>query len=214
MQNKSVLISGIGIAGPTLAFWLKAAGFEPTLIERAPALRTGGYVIDFWGLGYDIAERMGLAGDINRIGYHVREMRIVDDRGKRVTGFGTKVFDELTGGRYVTLGRSDLSRLLFEKIKGTTEVIFDDEIVGLQEQAELCPGSIQTRARAPVRSGDRRRWSAFERSQARIRAAASVREAARLRGRGVRGPRLPSARRGCLCDVRTAGTDARALYIA
>ena len=137
MQNKSVLISGIGIAGPTLAFWLKTAGFEPTLIERAPALRTGGYVIDFWGLGYDIAERMGLAGDINRTGYHVREMRIVDDRGKRVTGFGTKVFDELTGGRFVTLGRSDLSRLLFEKVKATTEVIFDDEIVGLQDQAEF-----------------------------------------------------------------------------
>ena len=54
---KTILISGAGIAGPTLAFWLKAAGFEPTLIERAPALRTGGYVIDFWGLGYDIAER-------------------------------------------------------------------------------------------------------------------------------------------------------------
>ena len=96
----------------------------------------GGYVIDFWGLGYDIAERMGLASDINRIGYHVRELRIVDDRGRRVTGFGTKVFGELTGGRYVTLARSDLSRLLFEKVKGTTEVIFDNEIVGLQEQAD------------------------------------------------------------------------------
>jgi len=43
MNNKSVLISGAGIAGPTLAFWLKAGGFEPTLIEHAPALRSGGY---------------------------------------------------------------------------------------------------------------------------------------------------------------------------
>jgi 2-polyprenyl-6-methoxyphenol hydroxylase-like FAD-dependent oxidoreductase len=136
MIAKTVLILGAGIAGPTLAFWLKAAGFEPTLIERAPALRAGGYVIDFWGLGYDIAERMGLEEDINRVGYHMRELRIVDDRGKRVTGFGTKVFHELTNGRYVTLGRSDLSRLLFEKIRGTTEVIFDNEIVSLQEQAD------------------------------------------------------------------------------
>jgi len=38
MDNKSVLISGIGIAGPTLAFWLKAAGYEPVLIDRSPAL--------------------------------------------------------------------------------------------------------------------------------------------------------------------------------
>jgi 2-polyprenyl-6-methoxyphenol hydroxylase-like FAD-dependent oxidoreductase len=131
-----VAVSGAGVAGPTFAFWLKAAGIEPTLIERAPSLRTGGYVIDFWGLGYDIAERMGLTSEINRIGYHMREMRIVDNRGKRVTGFGTKVFEELTEGRYVTLRRSDLSRLLFGKIKGSTEVIFDDEIVGLQEQAD------------------------------------------------------------------------------
>lgn len=102
VTNRSVLISGIGIAGPTLAYWLKRAGYEPTLVERAPALREGGYVIDFWGLGYDIAERMGLLEDINRIGYHVREVRIVGDRGQRVTGFGTNVLDELTPGRFVT----------------------------------------------------------------------------------------------------------------
>jgi len=136
MKNKTVLISGAGIAGPTLAFWLNAAGFEPTVVELAPVLRASGYVIDFWGLGYEIAQRMGLASDLDRVGYHMREMRIVDDRGRRVTGFATRVFGELTGGRFVTLGRSDLSRLLFEKIKGTTEVIFGDEIVGLQERGD------------------------------------------------------------------------------
>ena len=99
-------------------------------------LRSGGYAIDFWGLGYEIAERMGLKGDIDRIGYHIRELRIVDDRGERIAGFGTKVFRELTGGRFVTLGRSDLSLLLFEKIKGTTEVIFGDEIVSLEEHTD------------------------------------------------------------------------------
>src|SRR6185437_4860577 len=132
---KTVLISGAGIAGPTLAFWLKAAGFEPTLVERAPALRRGGYVIDFWGLGYDIAERMGLIAEINRVGYQAREMRIVDDGGGRVAGFGTRVFTELTAGRYVTLARSDLSRLLLEKLDGGAEVIFDEEIVSLDEHS-------------------------------------------------------------------------------
>jgi 2-polyprenyl-6-methoxyphenol hydroxylase-like FAD-dependent oxidoreductase len=132
---KTVLISGAGIAGPTLAFWLQAAGFQPTLVERAPALRSGGYVIDFWGLGYDIAERMGLIAEINRTGYHAREMRIVDDRGRRVAGFGTDVFAELTAGRYVTLARSDLSRLLFERLDAGTEVIFGDEIVSLDEHS-------------------------------------------------------------------------------
>ena len=135
MANKSVLISGIGVAGPTLAYWLGKSGFRPTIIEHAPTLRSGGYVIDFWGLGYDIAERMGLSDKINHAGYHIREMRIVNGKGERITGFGTNVFRELTGGRYVTIGRSDLSRLLFEKIKNDTEIVFGDEIVGLREEA-------------------------------------------------------------------------------
>ncbi len=57
---KTVLISGAGIAGPTLAYWLLRHGFEPTLVERAPQLRQGGYMIDFWGVGFNEAEHMGL----------------------------------------------------------------------------------------------------------------------------------------------------------
>lgn len=136
MADRTVLIAGVGIAGPTLAYWLRAAGFKPTLVERAPALRGSGYVIDFWGLGYDIAERMGLMEDIERIGYHVQEMQVVGDRGQRVTSFGTKVFDELTGGRYITLARSGLSRLLFEKASERTETLFDDEIADLREHKD------------------------------------------------------------------------------
>jgi 2-polyprenyl-6-methoxyphenol hydroxylase-like FAD-dependent oxidoreductase len=44
MQNQSVLISGIGIAGATLAYWLGEHGFKPTLVERAAYPRTSGYV--------------------------------------------------------------------------------------------------------------------------------------------------------------------------
>jgi 2-polyprenyl-6-methoxyphenol hydroxylase-like FAD-dependent oxidoreductase len=136
MSSKSILISGAGIAGPALAFWLNAAGFKTTIVERAPGLRAGGYVIDFWGLGYDIAERMGIADELKRVGYSMREMRIVGPRGERITGFGTRVFRELSGGRFITLARSDLARLLFETVKGRTEVLFGDEIVGLEERPE------------------------------------------------------------------------------
>jgi len=131
----SVLISGVGIAGPTLAYWLKAAGFQPTLLERASALRSGGYVIDFWGLGYTIAERMGLIPEINRDGYYAQGFRIVDEAGHRLAGFGTDVFSELTNGQYVTLQRSDLSRMLFEQINGV-EAIFGDEIILVEEKPD------------------------------------------------------------------------------
>ncbi len=82
-----VLISGAGIAGPTLAYWLVRYGFEITLLEKAPQLRTGGYVIDFWGAGFHIADRMGLVPAIKERGYAVQEVRVVNRNGKRVSGF-------------------------------------------------------------------------------------------------------------------------------
>lgn len=150
MGNRTVLISGIGIGGPTLAYWLARGGFRPTLVEQAPDLRTGGYVIDFWGLGYDIAERMGLADAIERRGYHAKELRVVDQRGRRIAGFGTKVFRELTGGRYVTVGRSELSRLLYERCAGSSDVVFGDEVTAIDEH----PAGIDV----TLRRGGRRRY--------------------------------------------------------
>jgi 2-polyprenyl-6-methoxyphenol hydroxylase-like FAD-dependent oxidoreductase len=47
----SILISGIGIAGPTLAHWLNRNGFQCTLVDKSPELRSGGYVIDYFSQG-------------------------------------------------------------------------------------------------------------------------------------------------------------------
>ena len=111
MSGRAALISGAGIAGPTLAYWLLRAGWTPTLIERAPEPRKSGYVIDFWGLGYEIVERMGLKEQLHGAGYFVREVQIVGDGSERTAGFGGAVLRELTGGLYVTVKRSDLAAL-------------------------------------------------------------------------------------------------------
>src|SRR5688500_16924897 len=92
LSGKAVVISGIGRAGPALAHGLLRYGFAPTLVERAPKLRTGGYIIDFWGAGNDIVEKMGLLPELLRVSYRVREVRIVDRRGRRVGGFDADVF--------------------------------------------------------------------------------------------------------------------------
>jgi 2-polyprenyl-6-methoxyphenol hydroxylase-like FAD-dependent oxidoreductase len=57
-----ILISGAGIAGATLAYWLARHGMRPTLVEKAPTLRTGGYMIDFWGAGFEVAADGPAAG--------------------------------------------------------------------------------------------------------------------------------------------------------
>ena len=132
-----IAISGAGIAGPTLAYWLSDAGHQVLLIEDAPALRTGGYVVDFWGIGYDIAEKMGLLPQIKAIGYQMREVRIVDQKGRRTGGFATDVFWRMTNGRFTSLKRSDLSAAIYGLLAGRVETVFGDSIEGIDERADF-----------------------------------------------------------------------------
>lgn len=123
-----ILISGAGIAGPTLAYWLAHYGLDPTIVEVSPRLRTGGYIIDFWGAGFDIAERMGLLPEIIRKGYRVREVRVVNRSGKHVAGFPVEAFSRITQGRFISLPRGELASSIYGKIEGKIETILDDSV--------------------------------------------------------------------------------------
>ena len=133
MSSRSILISGIGVAGPTLAYWLSKCGFQVTLVDRAPGLRTEGYIIDFWGAGYDIAERMELLPDLRRQGYVAQELRFVNAQGQRVGGFGVQIFQDLTNSRYLSLPRSVLAQLLYRKIERHCETIFAERVTAIRQ---------------------------------------------------------------------------------
>ena len=135
MKNQRVLISGAGIAGPTLAYWLLRRGFAPTLVERAQSFRTGGYMIDFWGLGYEVAERMGLRPSLDRLGYHIRELEVVDAKGRRITGLDFSRFESATHGRLVSLQRGDLAKEIFHLVAPNVETIFGDRVVAVSQKS-------------------------------------------------------------------------------
>ncbi|MPZ56699.1 MAG: FAD-binding domain [Rhizobiales bacterium] len=134
-SGRTVLISGAGIAGPTLAHWLVRYGFRPTLLEAAPSLRDGGYMIDFWGVGYDVAEKMGLIPKLKREGYDITEIRIMDAVGRHVGGFDASVFRSATGDRFFSILRGDLAREIFRTIASDVEVIFGDGITAIEQDA-------------------------------------------------------------------------------
>ena len=128
-----IAISGAGVAGPALAFWLHRVGHEPTLIEHAPRFRSGGYVIDFWGVGYDVADRMGLIGPIHSAGYDVKEVRLVNARGNRTGGFSVDIFRHLTRGRYTSLARGDLAKVIYDCVRDKVEALFGDTVASIKD---------------------------------------------------------------------------------
>ena len=130
-----VAISGAGIAGPALAYWLLGSGHEVVLIEKAPRFRTGGYLVDFWGVGYTVAERMGILPDVRRAGYSVQELRIVDERGRKAGGFSTNIIRRLLAERFTSLPRGDLARAIYQTIEGGVEALFDNSISAIEERA-------------------------------------------------------------------------------
>lgn len=131
-----IVINGIGVAGPALAYWLSHSGHEVLLVEQTPQLRTAGYIIDFWGIGYDIVERMGLIGDIRALGYQVREVRFVDRKGRKRGGFNVGIFDRLTHGRFTSVRRSDLLAIIYRAIEGKVETIFGDSVAAIEDQGD------------------------------------------------------------------------------
>jgi 2-polyprenyl-6-methoxyphenol hydroxylase-like FAD-dependent oxidoreductase len=136
MAKKTVLISGIGIAGPTLAYWLWRRGFEPVLIERAPKLRAGGYVIDFWGVGFEVAERMELIPTLRDVGYMNDRIVFVRQDGRIRSAFGGNALRRTLGDRFLSIQRGDLARAIYETIKHETETVFGDEIIGMAQDAD------------------------------------------------------------------------------
>ncbi|MER7858328.1 FAD-dependent monooxygenase [Amycolatopsis japonica] len=130
-MTTTVLISGAGIAGPALAFWLRERGFAPTVVERAPALREGGSAVDFRGEQMTLLERMGILEDIRAKETAMGAQLIVDTRGKKVAQMPSVFFSG-----EVEIERGDLTRILYDHTKDDVEYIFGDWITELDEVSD------------------------------------------------------------------------------
>jgi len=130
-----VLIVGAGIAGPTLAFWLNKSGHEVTIVEHATELRSGGYLIDFWGAGFDVAERMGIVPELRKRGYVFAEARAVDRNGRKIASFNPEAVIE-SNKRYLSIPRADLAAVISDSLGGEVDLILGDTVRELADDGE------------------------------------------------------------------------------
>ncbi len=133
VMNRNILISGAGISGLTLAYWLKKRGFSPVLIEKRPDLHDRGYMIDFYGSGYDVAEKMGLLEQLQEKSaqYPVSKLAFVDRNGKQRATLDVEKFRQLLDHRYFPLMRGDLETVIYESVKDSVPISFNTSIANL-----------------------------------------------------------------------------------
>ena len=144
---RSVLISGGGVAGPSLAYWLGASGYEVTVVERAPGLRTSGAsAVDFRGDQLALLARMGVLGEIEACQTGMGDQAVIDSTGRRLSTFPSALFSG-----EVEIERGDLARILYDHSKDVARYVFGDHITAL---AQAPDGVDVTFARGPARRFD------------------------------------------------------------
>ncbi len=135
-----ILISGAGIAGLTLAVLLKEQGHDPVVVERDEALRTEGYMMDFFGSGWDVAERMGLVPELRKIRYPIDALQFVDNQGDVYASLPISRVSRALGGKYVYLRRPDLGHILYERAQSLgVEIRFGTEITAIEGTGDAVP---------------------------------------------------------------------------
>ncbi|MFJ1755020.1 FAD-dependent monooxygenase [Kitasatospora sp. NPDC088134] len=136
MENTDILVSGGGIAGLALAYWLRKAGFRPVVVERAPAPRPGGQTVDLRGAGRTVITRMGLLDRVRELAVDQRGIALVDRDGRHTARLPTELF----GGEGIVsdleILRGDLAAVLYEATAEDVEYRFDDSITALTEDAD------------------------------------------------------------------------------
>jgi 2-polyprenyl-6-methoxyphenol hydroxylase-like FAD-dependent oxidoreductase len=130
-----VLISGGGIAGSTLAYWLTRHGFTPTVVERAHDVRSSGSPVDVRGPAVAVAEQMGLLPQLREAATRVTRLTFVNGHGRRVGSLRMDTHHPGAIDRGVELARGDLAAILQQAARDDTEYLFSDTITTLNQDA-------------------------------------------------------------------------------
>ncbi|WP_284740372.1 FAD-dependent monooxygenase [Amycolatopsis sp. RTGN1] len=128
-----VVVCGAGITGLAVANKFAGGGAEVVVLERAPAPREQGYMIDFFGAGFDAAEDMGVLPRILELAYRVDEASLLDERGRRRAAARYTTFARTLRDRLCGIMRPDLERALREHLPSTVDLRFGAGVTAVDD---------------------------------------------------------------------------------
>ena len=135
MPAPTVLISGAGIAGPALAFWLTNNGYRVTIVELADGIRPGGQTVDLRGAGGNVVERMGLIDQMRRHSLEQHGLAWIKADGTRRAEMPVTAFNGNGIVSKLEILRGDLVDVLYQATKDRAEYRFGTRIDALEQNA-------------------------------------------------------------------------------
>jgi 2-polyprenyl-6-methoxyphenol hydroxylase-like FAD-dependent oxidoreductase len=150
-MGKKALISGAGVAGSTLAYWLSRRGFEVTVVERAAGLRSSGNPVDVKGPAVAVAQQMGIMPQLRAARSQVSQMTFVNASGKKVARMGLAAFQGGAGDLEVEIPRAELASILLTAARDRAGFLWGDTITGLENHDEGVDVTFET---SPARRFD------------------------------------------------------------
>jgi 2-polyprenyl-6-methoxyphenol hydroxylase-like FAD-dependent oxidoreductase len=134
---KNVLISGAGVSGLALAYWLDKAGFSTTIVELTPEFRRGGQAVDIRGVALDVVRAMGLLDEARALRTRLHGMSMLDANGEEIERTTERTF---SAGRLdsddIEIFRDDLCELLMGAMSDRVDFIYGDSIAALSESGD------------------------------------------------------------------------------
>ena len=124
MPAPTVLISGAGVAGPALAFWLTRYGYHVVVVESAPGIRPGGQTVDLRGAGADVVARMGLLQEMTGRSLDQRGIAWLRADGTRRAEMPVEAFDGNGVVSKLEILRGDLVDVLYTATRDRAEYRF------------------------------------------------------------------------------------------
>jgi 2-polyprenyl-6-methoxyphenol hydroxylase-like FAD-dependent oxidoreductase len=131
-----VAICGAGISGLALAHRMHTHGWDVVVLERAAGPREQGYMIDFFGPGFDAAEAMGLLPGLRERAHPIDEATYVDASGRATANLTFARFASTENGRLLSLLRSELEAELREQLPDAVEVRYGTGVVDVRERLD------------------------------------------------------------------------------
>jgi len=137
-----ILISGAGIAGPSLAFWLTNSGYRVTIVEVAEGIRPGGQTVDLRGAGGDVVERMGLMEQMRAHSLDQNGIAWIKADGSRRAEMPVTAFSGNGVVSKLEILRGDLVDVLYQATKDSADYRFNTRIEELHQKDDAVEATL------------------------------------------------------------------------